>query len=105
MIKIIEEGQKEFTARCPICGCKFSYQLRDIELTSVRCPCCDHYVVHKINKPKESSLNEPCEGCPWQRHDMQDWSPFTYTTVACKATCSNKIDPTIAIVDAETRKL
>lgn len=47
MIKIIKDGQKDFIAKCPTCGCEFSYQLGDIGLGSVVCPCCGHYVVHK----------------------------------------------------------
>lgn len=54
MIKIIKDGQKDFIAKCPTCGCEFSYQLGDIGLGSVVCPCCGHYVAHK--KFEEPSL-------------------------------------------------
>lgn len=47
MIKIIKDGQKDFIAKCPTCGCEFSYQLIDIGVNSVVCPCCGHYVIHK----------------------------------------------------------
>ena len=47
MIKIIKDGQKEFTTKCGTCGCEFSYQLVDIGLGSVVCPCCGGYVAHK----------------------------------------------------------
>lgn len=47
MIKIIKDGQKDFVAKCPTCGCEFSYQLRDIGFGSVVCPYCGHYVAHK----------------------------------------------------------
>lgn len=48
MIKIIKDGQKDFIAKCPTCGCEFSYRLIDIGLGSVVCPCCGGgYVVHK----------------------------------------------------------
>lgn len=47
MIKIIKDGQKEFIAKCRTCGCEFSYQLIDVKLSSVVCPCCGHYVAHK----------------------------------------------------------
>ena len=48
MIKIIKDGQKDFIAKCPTCGCEFSYQLVDIGLGgSVVCPCCGGYVAHK----------------------------------------------------------
>lgn len=47
MIKIIKDGQKDFIAKCETCGCEFSYQLVDIGLGSVTCPCCGNYVAHK----------------------------------------------------------
>ena len=50
MIKVIKDGQKDFIAKCPTCGCEFSYQLIDIGVNSVVCPCCGHYVVHKAFK-------------------------------------------------------
>lgn len=62
MIKIIKDGQKEFIAKCPTCGCEFSYQLDDIGLGSVVCPCCGGYVVHKLNEPKDPFINAvPCK--------------------------------------------
>ena len=54
MIKIIKDGQKDFIAKCPACGCEFSYQLGDIGAGSVLCPCCGGYVAHK--EFKESSF-------------------------------------------------
>ena len=47
MIKIIKDGQKDFIVKCTTCGCEFSYQLVDIGLGSVVCPCCGGYVAHK----------------------------------------------------------
>lgn len=63
MIKIIKDGQKDFIAKCPTCGCEFSYQLIDIGLSSVVCPCCGGYVVHKEFKelPLDTEIHEiPC---------------------------------------------
>ena len=57
MIKIIKDGQKEFTTKCDTCGCEFSYQLVDIGLGSVVCPCCGGYVAHRINGPEEPSFS------------------------------------------------
>ena len=54
MIKIIKDGQKDFIAKCTTCGCEFSYQLIDIGLGSVTCPCCGGHVAHK--EFKESSF-------------------------------------------------
>lgn len=60
MIKIIKDGQKNFIAKCQTCGCEFSYQLGDIGLGSVVCPCCRHYVAHK--EFEEPSINAiPCK--------------------------------------------
>lgn len=48
---IIIEGAKVFTTTCPICGCEFSYEIEDLELSLgeqiVRCPSCDRSVSHK----------------------------------------------------------
>ena len=56
MIKIIKDGQKEFTTKCPTCGCEFSYQLVDIGLGSVTCPCCGGYVATRSLKGRLLSL-------------------------------------------------
>ena len=55
MVKIIKDGQKDFIAKCPTCGCEFSYQLGDIGLNSVVCQCCGNYVAHK--EFKEPHIN------------------------------------------------
>ena len=47
MIKVIKDGQRDFIAKCPTCGCEFSYQLIDIGVNSVVCPCCGGHVAHK----------------------------------------------------------
>lgn len=65
MIKIIKDGQKDFIAKCPTCGCEFSYQLADIGLNSVVRPCCGHYVAHKeFKEPSFTTGNRafPYEG-------------------------------------------
>lgn len=66
MIKIIKDGQKDFIAKCATCGCEFSYQLVDIGLGSVACPCCGGYVAHKLNNFENPPLTTgkcatPCE--------------------------------------------
>ena len=59
MIKIIKDGQKDFIAKCPTCGCEFSYQLIDIGLGgSVVCPCCGGYVAHKEFKGPSTDTHE-----------------------------------------------
>lgn len=73
MIKIIKDGKKDFIAKCPTCGCEFSYQLGDIGLNSVVCPCCGHYVAHK-------GFEEPCLAtgthaipCNFTQKTTADW--------------------------------
>ena len=75
MIKIIKDGQKNFIAKCDTCGCEFSYQLVDIGLGSVVCPCCGGYVAHKINEPEESSFST---GSPYKitPSSTADWNAF-----------------------------
>lgn len=64
MIKIIEEGKKEFIMICDHCGCKFSYQLEDLgkdvdglHLASkdnqVRCPYCGEWHYHPHQDPSK----------------------------------------------------
>lgn len=59
-IKMLEHGKKNFTTTCPGCGCKFEYELEDLEidhsicLTSypvrynrvVACPECGNKIYH-----------------------------------------------------------
>lgn len=64
MIKIIKDGQTDFIAKCSTCGCEFSYQLVDIGLNSVVCPCCGGYVAHKEFKellPATTMRATPCK--------------------------------------------
>lgn len=64
MIKIIKDGQKDFITKCPTCGCEFSYQLIDIGLGSVVCPCCGNHVAHKEFKellPTTIMRATPCK--------------------------------------------
>ncbi len=50
MIKIIKEGQRNFIAKCPICGCEFSYEAFDIRGGLVVCRYCGSCVEHKLNE-------------------------------------------------------
>lgn len=83
MIKIIKDGQKDFVTKCPTCGCEFSYQLVDIGLGSVVCPCCSGYVAHKIDEFEEHELATkpraiPCE---FAQQTTGDWiAPDTTVT-------------------------
>lgn len=74
MIKIIKDGQKDFIAKCQTCGCEFLYQLVDIGLNSVVCPCCGCYVSHKeFKEPSFAAGNRtfPYEGYITPIDDIQ----------------------------------
>ena len=53
MTKIIIKGNTEFTGICEVCGCKFSYELEDLNVlgSTVQCPCCHRYVTHPKQRP------------------------------------------------------
>ena len=57
MIKIIKDGQKKFIGNCNTCGCQFSYELNDISLGTVLCPCCGGYCAHKIINQNIGNIN------------------------------------------------
>ena len=73
MMKIIKEGQKEFIAKCSTCGCEFSYQLIDIKLGSIVCPCCGHYVVHKAFKEPSFITDTHEIPCTVTQQTTADW--------------------------------
>ena len=84
MIKIIKDGQKDFIAKCTTCGCEFSYQLVDIGLGSVVCPCCGGCVAHKINEPEEPSFST---GSPYKitPSSTADWNAPDATITSSNA--------------------
>lgn len=46
-IKILKEGKSNFITKCNICGCEFSYDLSDLDVTKrVACPHCHNDVLH-----------------------------------------------------------
>ena len=73
MIKIIKDGQKEFTTKCPTCGCEFSYQLVDIGLGSVTCPCCGGYVAHKEFKGPSFVTDTHAIPCTATQRTTANW--------------------------------
>lgn len=73
MIKIIKDGQKDFIAKCPTCGCEFSYQLGDIGLGSVVCPCCGGYVVHKGFEELSLATGTQAIPCEFTKQTTVDW--------------------------------
>ena len=73
MMKIIKEGQKEFIAKCSTCGCEFSYQLIDIKLGSIVCPCCGHYVAHKEFKEPSFVTDTHATPCTATQQTTANW--------------------------------
>ena len=73
MIKIIKDGQKDFIAKCPTCGCEFSYQLVDIGLGSVTCPYCGHYVAHKEFKEPSFVTDTHATPCTATQQTTANW--------------------------------
>ena len=73
MIKVIKDGQKDFIAKCPTCGCEFSYQLGDIGVNSVVCPCCGHYVIHKEFKGPSLVTDTHAIPCTVTQQTTANW--------------------------------
>lgn len=80
MIKIIKGGQIDFIANCNVCGCEFSYQTEDINLSSVACPCCGFRVSHRLNSLKRQLNVEDNENDTIQlrwNSDIGNFSQFS----------------------------
>ena len=73
MIKIIKDGQKDFIAKCPTCGCEFSYQLVDIGLGSATCPCCGGYVAHKGFEEPSLATGTRAIPCKFTQQTTANW--------------------------------
>lgn len=73
MIKIIKDGQRDFIAKCATCGCEFSYQLVDIGLSSVKCPYCGNYVVHKEFKEPSFVTDTHAIPCTVTQQTTANW--------------------------------
>ena len=84
MIKIIKDGQKDFIAKCPTCGCEFSYQLIDIGLGSVTCPCCEGHVAHKLNNFEDPLLTTGKRAIPreFTQQTTANWIAPDITTIS-----------------------
>ena len=85
MIKIIKDGQKEFTAKCDTCGCEFSYQFVDIKLGSVVCPCCGHYVAHKEFKEPSFVTDTHATPCTVTQQTTANWIASDVTVTSSNA--------------------
>ena len=62
MIKIRKPPFVIFIASCSYCGCEFEYDFKDVDGlgSTVRCPCCDRFVVHdaEYNGVERSKTDE-----------------------------------------------
>ena len=85
MIKIIKDGQKDFIAKCPTCGCEFSYQLVDIKLGSIVCPCCGHYVAHKEFKEPSFVTDTHATPCTVTQQTTANWIAPDVTVTSSNA--------------------
>ena len=85
MIKIIKDGQKEFIAKCSTCGCEFSYQLIDVRLSSVVCPCCGHYVTHKEFKEPSFVTDTHAIPCTVTQQTTANWIAPNVTVTSSNA--------------------
>ena len=85
MMKIIKEGQKEFIAKCSTCGCEFSYQLVDIGLGSIVCPCCGHYVAHKEFKEPSFVTDTHATPCTVTQQTTANWIAPDVTVTSSNA--------------------
>ena len=85
MIKIIKDGQKDFIAKCPTCGCEFSYQLVDIKLGSIVCPCCGHYVAHKEFKEPSFVTDTHTTPCTVTQQTTANWIAPDVTVTSSNA--------------------
>ena len=85
MMKIIKEGQKEFIAKCSTCGCEFSYQLIDIKLGSIVCPCCGHYVAHKEFKEPSFVTDTHATPCTVTQQTTANWIAPNVTVTSSNA--------------------
>ena len=85
MIKIIKDGQKDFIAKCPTCGCEFSYQLVDIGLGSVVCPCCGGHVAHKEFKEPSFVTGTHATPCTVTQQTTANWIAPDVTVTSSNA--------------------
>lgn len=84
MVKIIDPAPKEFIGYCSRCGCKFSYELKDLRYDStieyVKCPECKAKYTHPLQRKHETiTFNQPLQTLvplkndPTTPVDMDPW--------------------------------
>ncbi len=88
MIKIIEQGRKTFTRTCDRCGCKFQYDLSDLNgLDYINCPFCHTTLTHVGPKAVKMDLDKTNKtvgntGYNYATTTGQYVNPNTVTTIS-----------------------
>ena len=117
-IKIVKPGQTEFNGFCDRCGCQFTYELSDLNLTgTVNCPTCNKTFYHPsrtfdtnkqgsfdyLNWPPEpipcTTTTDPCAGCTWKERLERDGIYIGDTP--CQWCNKNKFNSTTAVTTIE----
>jgi hypothetical protein len=81
-IKIIKPGTLVYTGFCSRCGCEFSYELSDLNLSGIcKCPTCKEEYYHPAQTRTLNSFgydnqatNNPCADCAWPQFVAQNGS-------------------------------
>lgn len=91
-IKITKPGQKEFHGFCRWCGCEFTYEISDLQLSAtgnkLYCPTCnkEYYHASLVQDPTipggilpqlplctpDMSKTDPCAGCVWRENQYRE---------------------------------
>lgn len=98
-IKITKPGQKEFHGFCTWCGCEFTYEISDLQLSAtgnkLYCPTCGKEYYHRsmVQDPTipggigrlqttwppepipctpDMTKTDPCAGCTWRENLYRD---------------------------------
>lgn len=95
-IKIIKDGTTKFEATCPRCGCEFSYELEDIIVDRLSCPCCGETIYHKKRNNYDTTTTPSKPYNPHQINDLvyrpqkfPDWATKTDNSSGCEGCPSN----------------
>ena len=89
MIKIIKPGQVTFNGYCDRCGCEFTYELIDINLTgSLECPTCRKTIYHPSRTAR--TLQREVSPTPGYLYELTGPTGISRATSDSCATCQMK---------------